>query len=97
MTKSMGGYIFFLGNAALTWSSLRQSMVTKSSTECKLVSLIEATDEAKYLATFRTELGHDPRPVPIMEDNKGTADLAQHGANSNRAKHIFYCTRTLHA
>ncbi|CAM9873731.1 unnamed protein product, partial [Discosporangium mesarthrocarpum] len=95
-SKSMGGYISFLGNAALTWSSHRQSMVAKSSKECELVSLIEATDEAKYLATFLTELGHDPRPVPIMEYNKGTADLAQHGAFSRRTKHITVCVRYMH-
>ncbi|CAM9735481.1 unnamed protein product [Discosporangium mesarthrocarpum] len=92
----MGGYIFFLGNAAVTWSSHRQSMVTKSSTECELVSLIEATDKAKSLATFPTELGHDPRPVPIMEDNKGTADLAQHGAFFKRTKHIAVRVRYMH-
>ncbi|CAM9699233.1 unnamed protein product, partial [Discosporangium mesarthrocarpum] len=92
----MGGYIFFLGHAALTWSSHRQSMVTKSSTECEVVSLIEATDEAKYLATFLTELGHDPRPVPIMVDNKGTEDLAQHGAFSKRIKHITVRVRYMH-
>ncbi|CAN0130675.1 unnamed protein product, partial [Discosporangium mesarthrocarpum] len=92
----MGGYIFFLGNAALTWSSHRQSMATKSPTECELGSLIEATDEAKYLATFLTELGHDPRPVPIMEDNKGTADLAQHVAFYKRTKHITVRVRYMH-
>ncbi|CAN0438566.1 unnamed protein product, partial [Discosporangium mesarthrocarpum] len=95
-SKSMGGYIFFLGNAALTWSSHRQSMVTKSSTECELVGLIETTDEAKYLATFLTELEYDPRPVPIMEDKKGTADLAQHGAFPKRTKHITVLVRYMH-
>ncbi|CAN0485400.1 unnamed protein product [Discosporangium mesarthrocarpum] len=72
----MDRHIFFLGNAALSWSSHRQYMVATSSTEYELVILIEATDEAKQLATFLTKLGHDPRLVPIMEDNKGTAGLA---------------------
>ncbi|CAM9655758.1 unnamed protein product, partial [Discosporangium mesarthrocarpum] len=93
MSKSTGGYIFFLGNTASTWSSHSQSMVTKSSTECELVSLIEATDEAKCLATFLTDLGRDLRPVPIMEDRKGTADLAQHDAFSKRTKLITVCVR----
>ncbi|CAM9465609.1 unnamed protein product, partial [Discosporangium mesarthrocarpum] len=92
----MGGYIFLLGHATLTWSSHRQAMVTKSSTECELVSLIEATDEAKYLATFLTELGHDPQPVPITKNNKGTADLAQHGAISKHTKHITVRVRYMH-
>ncbi|CAN0336545.1 unnamed protein product, partial [Discosporangium mesarthrocarpum] len=91
-----GGYIFFLGNADLSWSSHRQSMVTKSSTEYGLVSLIEPTDGAKYLATFLTELEHDPQPVPIMEDNKGAADLAQHGAFSKRTKHTTVRVRDKH-
>ncbi|CAM9173416.1 unnamed protein product, partial [Discosporangium mesarthrocarpum] len=76
-SHSMSGYIFFLGNATLSWSSHTQSLVTRSSTECEFVSLIEATDEARYLSTFLQEIGHDATPVPIMADNKGTVDLAQ--------------------
>ncbi|CAM9687582.1 unnamed protein product, partial [Discosporangium mesarthrocarpum] len=95
-SKSIGGYILFLGYAALTWSSHRQSMVTKCSTECELVSLIKATDKAKYLATFLPELGHDSWPVPITEDSKGTAVLAQHGAFSKRTKHITVRVHYMH-
>ncbi|CAN0346954.1 unnamed protein product, partial [Discosporangium mesarthrocarpum] len=90
------GHFKLHGNAALSWPSHKQSLVTRSSTECELVSLVEATDKARYLWTFLQEIGHDAAPVPIMEDNKGTFDLAQHASFSKRTKHITVRVRYMH-
>ncbi|CAM9203214.1 unnamed protein product, partial [Discosporangium mesarthrocarpum] len=59
----------------------------KSSTKSRSVSLLEATDEEKYLATFLTKSGyvHNPRHVPVMKDSKGTGRyLARSGASKSR-------------
>ncbi|CAM9519039.1 unnamed protein product [Discosporangium mesarthrocarpum] len=87
-SKSMERFIFFLGNAALSWSAHRQSVVTCSSTEGEVVGPIEATSEAKF-STFPIELRRNPCPASIMEDNKGAADLAEHGAFFKRSKRII--------
>ena len=46
---SQSGYVFCYGNAAISWSSHLQHLVTLSSTEAEYVALGDAVKEALYL------------------------------------------------
>lgn len=47
--KSTSGYVFILGNAAISWTSKRQQSVALSSTEAEYIAATLATQEAIYL------------------------------------------------
>jgi len=65
--RSTGGYVFILGNAAVSWKTKRQSMASLSSTEAEYVALSEATKEAMWLRRLLREI--ETRNVPREEVN----------------------------
>lgn len=46
---SMSGYVFQIGGNTISWSSRKQSTVSKSSTEAEYVALSSAAQEAVWL------------------------------------------------
>ena len=47
--RSTSGYVFQYGNGTISWSTKKQTTVTKSSTEAEYVALSLATQEAVWL------------------------------------------------
>ena len=87
--KSVSGYVFLLGNGAVSWSSRKQSMVVLSSTESEYVSLCSACREAVWLGRVVSELsGSSDKSVTIYEDNKSAMCIASNNITSSRSKHI---------
>ena len=69
--------------------SVKQRIVTKSSTEAELVALSDATSLAMFQALFMESLGFKLDPVVMHQDNMSTISLAKNGcSNSDRTKHI---------
>eukprot|EP00965_Chrysotila_dentata_P114999 3801359-Pleurochrysis_carterae.AAC.1 len=56
---STSGYVFFYGQAAISWASKKQATVALSSCEAEIVAASEATKEAVYLRALLKELGID--------------------------------------
>nr|GEV99561.1 retrovirus-related Pol polyprotein from transposon TNT 1-94 [Tanacetum cinerariifolium] len=50
--KSISGYVFTLGGAAVSWKSSKQIVNTKSTMEAEFVTLDKATKEAKWIRSF---------------------------------------------
>ena len=48
-TKSTSGYVFTLGGAAVSWKSLKQTCIAKSTMEYEFISLDKAAEEAEWL------------------------------------------------
>jgi hypothetical protein len=54
--KATSGYIFTIGEAAVSWRSHKQTILTKSTMEVELVALESATTEAEWLKEFLMDL-----------------------------------------
>ena len=76
--KSTSGYVFQLGNSAISWSSRKQATVARSSTEAEYVALSAATQEAIWLQRLMKDLGKKmDTPIIVYEDNQGAIELTK--------------------
>jgi len=87
--KSHTGIFLSLGLGPILCKSVKQRIVTKSSTEAELVALSDATSLAMFQMLFMQSLGFDLKPVLMHQDNMSTISMAKNGySTSDRTKHI---------
>jgi len=88
--KSHTGCAIVLGEAgALFAKSSKQKIVTKLSTEAKLVGLSDTAMQAIYLRNLVQAQGYDIGPVVIYQDNTSCMALMKRGdLGSERSRHI---------
>ena len=71
--RSTPGYIFILTGRAISWKSVKQTLVTSSNMEAEFVAFYEAFNQKIWLHNFITSLqvvvGID-RPILIYYDNE---------------------------
>ncbi len=85
--KSVAGYCFNYGSAAISWSSKKQTCVATSSTEAELHALSEATKEALHLQAVLETLGR-PASATLMCDSQSSLALVKRDDGSPKAKHF---------
>jgi hypothetical protein len=97
--RSIGGYVYVLGNGPISWMSKKQSIVARSSTEAEYIALDAAAREGIWLKRMLQELRLPlTGPLLIYEDNQSTIKLAKNPVNHSRTKHIaviHHATRDL--
>ena len=96
--SSTSGYIFFLWNGPISWSSKRQTSVSTSTAEAEYVGqclaskevtfLVQALKEVGYKGEFTSPKGSDIRPAKILADNQAAIKMGSNPINHPRAKHI---------
>ena len=87
--RSFSGYVYLMGEAAISWKSQKQQTVALSSTEAEYVSVAEAVKEAIYLRSLLRELNLDKfSNITLFVDNQGAIHLATNPIFHSRAKHI---------
>jgi len=98
--KSIGGYAFMLGNAAISWSSKKQTLVAQSTKEAEYTAFNEASREALWLRQLLSDINNrgsqpqaDPeRPVAnttvIYADNQGAIKHTNTEGITARTKHF---------
>ena len=95
--KSIGGYVFVLGNAAISWSSKKQTLVTLSTKEAEYTAFTEASREALWLRQLLLDVhnrgGHKPKAqredaTIIHADNQGAIQHATSEGMTARTKHF---------
>jgi hypothetical protein len=89
--KSTSGYLFKLGNGAVSWSSKRQPTVALSSCEAEYMAATQCVKEAIWLQGLLREIGYqgkDKDTVQLYGDNMGALALAQNPEYHARSKHI---------
>ena len=65
-TKSTSGYVFTLGGGAVTWRSVRQTIIARSTMESEFVVLEMAGSETEWLKTFLANIPLGMKPTPSV-------------------------------
>ncbi|KAH9671623.1 retrovirus-related pol polyprotein from transposon RE1 [Citrus sinensis] len=87
--KSVGAYCIYLGNNLISWSSKKQSVVTRSSAESEYRSLAAACAEITWLQSLFSEMNLQCTSTPMIWcDNKSATELAKNPVYHSRTKHI---------
>jgi hypothetical protein len=85
----ISGYCYHIGQGAISWSSMKQQIVTLSTTKAEYIAQSHAAKEALWLCTFIGELrGKTTQPLTIYCDNQGTITLSKDNKFHVRMKHI---------
>lgn len=87
--RSTSGYCMFLGGNLISWSSKKQQVIARSSTEAEYRCLALATAEVIWIESLLHELSiHLHRPSILWCDNLGAGSLASNPAFHARTKHL---------
>ena len=86
--RSITGYVFLLGDAAISTKSRKQPTVSESSTEAEYMATYFAVSEAMYLCMLLKELGHEQATTVIRVDNQACITIASKPVLRSRVKHI---------
>jgi Reverse transcriptase (RNA-dependent DNA polymerase) len=83
------GYVFFAGDAAITWGSRKQATIALSSTEAEYIALSESSHEIMWLRHLYGELGYiQKKPTLLLGDNDGLIAMACNPQFHKRSKHV---------
>ncbi|CAI7887449.1 unnamed protein product [Closterium sp. NIES-53] len=87
---SMGGYVFVLGGAAVSWSSKRIKCATLSSTESEYVAATKAGKEGRRLCFLLVEFWQLDAGMPtvLRVDNKSAITVAEGMGLTGNLKHM---------
>jgi hypothetical protein len=85
--KSYSGYIFKLGNAAVSWGSKKQRCTSLSSTEAEYMNLAEICKEAIFLKGLYKEVRGIDETVAIFNDNQAAQEIVRNPVHHSRSKH----------
>ena len=89
--KSTSGYIFIINGGAVSWRSVKQTLIATSTMEAKFISCFKATSQGVWLKSFIS--GHRvmdsiSRPLRIFCDKSVAVFLAKNNKSGSRSKHI---------
>jgi hypothetical protein len=87
--RSTSGYVFFVGEGAVSWNSKRQQTVAQSTMEAEYMAMSRCTREAIWLRQLMEDVGCvQEEATTIMCDNQGSMALAKNPTKHDRSKHI---------
>jgi hypothetical protein len=88
--KSVTGSVITIGEAGPVHAkSVKQKIVTKSSTEAEFVAASDSANQALHIRQLLWHQGHEPQPVKMYQDNLSCMALINRGrASSERTRHM---------
>ena len=89
--RSTSGYVYLLAGGAISWKSVKQTLVTSSTMESEFVACFEASNHAIWLRNFVTGLrivNGVERPLKLYCDNRAAVLYANNNRSSSKSKHI---------
>jgi len=90
-SRSTSGYVFTLGEGAISWCSKKQDCIALSTMEAEYVACCLATQEAIWLRSFLQDLNLTPGindPVELLCDNTAAIKFAKDPKFHRKANHI---------
>nr|XP_016514347.1 PREDICTED: uncharacterized mitochondrial protein AtMg00810-like [Nicotiana tabacum] len=86
---STTGYVVYLGNSPISWSSKKQRSVSRSSTEAEYRAVAAVVSEVNWLTNLLHEL-HFPLSAPptVLCDNVSTTYICANPVFHSRMKHV---------
>jgi hypothetical protein len=87
--RSTSGFAVFLGDSLVSWSSKRQTTVSRSSAEAEYRGVANAVSECTWLRHLLRELHYDATKATIVYcDNISSVYMARNPVHHRRTKHI---------
>ncbi|XP_052875883.1 secreted RxLR effector protein 161-like [Gossypium arboreum] len=89
--KSTSGYIYLLVGGAISWKSVKQTLVASSTMAAEFVACYEASNHGIRLRNFVTRLRileNVKRPLKLFCDNKSAVLYSNNNRSSSKSKHI---------
>lgn len=87
--RSIAGYCVYLGDTLVSWSSKKQPVVSRSSTESEYRALAQVSTEISWIQALLQEFEFPLKHTPITwSDNLGASALAANPVYHARTKHI---------
>ncbi|KAI0491692.1 hypothetical protein KFK09_025952 [Dendrobium nobile] len=89
--RSTSGYIFMLAGGAISWKSVKQTLIASSTMEAEFIACYEASNQGIWLRNFITGLhivDGIERPLKINCDNKAAELYSKNNKSSSKSKHI---------
>jgi hypothetical protein len=89
-SKSTVAYVFFYGEAILSWYSKLHTYVTTCTNHSEYAALFLAAKEAQWLIYLFEELepAHLHKPIPLYVDSSGVVSLVFNPVDHSANKHI---------
>lgn len=90
--KGVTGYVFTLGGGAVSWRSVKQTIITRSTSEAELCALDTTVTEADWLKGLLSEIPLVMKPMPPISvncDNQTTiAQVRSSKYNQKQKRHV---------
>jgi transposase InsO family protein len=86
--RSYTGYVFKIGNAAVSWESRKQRTIALSSTESEYMALCEGAKEAAFIRSLLHECLGKYLSVTLYNDSQSAQKICMSHINHSRSKHI---------
>ena len=87
--RSTSGYCIYLGDNLINWSSNKQSVVSKSSTELEFRAMALASVEITWICSLLKELGVKPNCTPLLlSDSTSVVAIATNLVLHSKTKYI---------
>jgi histone deacetylase 1/2 len=87
--RSTSGFAVFLGGALVSWSSKRQTTVSRSSAEAEYRGVANAVAECSWLRQLLGDLAfHIPKATVVYCDNISSVYMSRNPVHHRRTKHI---------
>ena len=87
--KSTSGYVFQIGETAISWRSKKQTCMALSTAEAEYVALSSTAQESLWLQQLLADLTKEPtKSMVIYEDNQSAIIMAKDPQFHGRSKHI---------
>ena len=80
-----------LGDAAVSWKSSKQTVITRSTMKSEFIALDKCGEEAEWLHHFLENSPRWPKPVPpicIHSDSQSAIGRAQNSMYNGKSRHI---------
>ena len=87
--KSRTGAVLSLGKGGVWFTSSKQKLVSKSSTEAELIALSDVVSQVVWTRDFLIAQGYNMGPAKVFQDNLSTMALVDKGGSTaQRTRHI---------